>query len=159
MKKLAGALMLLVLAIGASNGAHAGGAMSFERLVSVTYARYMPLKGMDDAAILPHESLTALKKIFTDDLAAAIFEDSQCVHKTGELCALDFDILFASQDPQPRELNVTSTGAHNADVCFRDQSPARRCMQVAGIAGPGGARIRDIKYDDGVTLRSVLKLR
>lgn len=159
MKKLAGSLMLLVLAVGASNGAQAGGPISLERLVSTTYARYMPLKGMDDAAILPHESLMALKKIFTDDLAAAIFEDSQCVHKTGELCALGFDILFASQDPQPRELVVKPKGANSADVCFRDQSPAQRCMQVTGITGPGGARISDIKYDDGATLRSVLKLR
>ncbi len=158
MKQFTRSLMLMALAVCASNAAQAQ-ALTLERLVSTTYARYIPLKGVDEIAILPHESLAALKRIFTDDLAAAIYDDSQCVHKTGKLCVLDFDILFASQDPQPRELVVKSKGADQLDVCFRDQSPAQRCMRVTGATGPDGARIMDIKYDDGATLRSLLKLR
>jgi len=158
MKLFTRSLMLMALAVYASNAAQAQ-ALTLERLVATTYARYIPLPGESETAILPHESLATLKKIFTDDLAAAIYDDSQCVLKTNALCVLDFDILFASQDPQPRELLVKTKDADQIDVCFRDQSPARRCMRVTGAAGPDGARIRDIKYDDGATLRSLLKLR
>lgn len=158
MSLLTRSLLFLALTIGSAPGALAQ-AGSLERLVATTYARYMPLKGVDDMAILPHESLAALKKIFADDLAAAIYDDSQCVLKTNALCVLDFDILFASQDPQPRELVVKAKGPDQVDACFRDQSPAQRCMRVSGAAGVDGMRIRDILYDDGASLRSLLKLR
>jgi hypothetical protein len=139
---------------------------SLEKLVASIYKEYAwtVLFGvetrLDSAIPLSQEPQAKLKKIFTDDLAIAISTDERCAKKTRGICLLDFDILFASQDPAARDLSIKSIKEHTVEVCFIEQSDSRRCVEFVGVKEAKGVRIRDIKYKNiGSSLRAILKLK
>ncbi|WP_395010228.1 hypothetical protein [Undibacterium sp.] len=139
---------------------------SLERLVTSIYKEYAwtILFGVEprlDAAIpLSQEGIGKLRKVFTDDLAIAISKDAQCANKTREICLLDFDILFDSQDSDARDLSIRSVTEHTVEVCFLDQADLRRCFEFVGVKEKKGERIREIRYDKiGRSLRAILKLK
>lgn len=143
-------------------------ASSLQSLVAASYKEYAwtVVFGVDNTSrsftSLSQESLVKLKRIFTDELALAVFNDAQCTRKTKEICALDFDILFDSQDPDVRDLTIQSKTAQSVEVCFIEQNASRRCLELVGASanGKSGVRIYDIKYDKaGRTLRTTLKLK
>ncbi len=139
---------------------------SLEKLVASIYKEYAwtVLFGVEtklsSAIPLSQEPTAKLKTIFTDDLATAISMDERCAKKTRGICLLDFDILFASQDPAARDLSIKSIKEHAVEVCFIDQSDSRRCVEFVGVREAKGVRIRDIKYKNfGSSLRAILKLK
>ncbi len=140
--------------------------VSLEKLVASVYKEYAwtVLFGaeirLDTAIPLSQEPKAKLKRIFTDDLAIAISTDARCAKKAREICLLDFDILFASQDPAASDLSIRSITEHAVDVCFVDQSNSRRCLEFVGVKEAKGERIRDIRYGNiARSLRSIFKLK
>jgi len=108
---------------------------------------------------LARASKNELFEIFAPDLALAIWNDSQCAEKRGEICVLDFDVLFDSQDPSARDLVIEpGKQAAEAQVCFKDATDARRCLTFNGVTINGKIRIADIRYPGGQSLRQMLRL-
>jgi hypothetical protein len=119
------ALLLATLpVVRAANGMRADGD-AFERLVSTVYQRYawVAVFGIDPigAEPLANASQDELRSIFAPELANAIWSDAQCSEEQGEICRLDFDILFDAQDPSgASDLEVKFDVASNdVLVCFR----------------------------------------
>jgi len=108
---------------------------------------------------LARASRKELAEVFAPDLALAIWNDSQCAKKRGEICVLDFDVLFDSQDPTARDLVIEpGKQAAEAQVCFKDAADARRCLTFNGVTINGEIRIADIRYSGGQSLRQMLRL-
>lgn len=108
---------------------------------------------------LAKASRKELSEVFAPDLALAIWNDSRCAEKRGEICVLDFDVLFDSQDPTARDLVIEpGKQAAEAQVCFKDAADARRCLTFNGVAINGAIRIADIRYAGGQSLRQMLRL-
>jgi hypothetical protein len=150
------ALVALLLAMPAA-------AQPLFDLVRTTYVQYawVPLFGVTEAgqASLSMQPLPVLKTVFVADLAAAIDRDRRAMSRAGP-GTLDFDILFASQDPVARDLELKSDGAHAVTACFTDAASTRICLTFVGRAEQGGMRIHDIVYDNGrFTLRGQLGLK
>jgi len=100
-----------------------------------------------------------LSGIFVSDLALAIWNDAQCAEKRGEICVLDFDVLFDSQDPSARDLAIEpSKQSAEARVCFKDVTDMQRCLTFIGAATDGIIKIADIRYTGGRSLRQMLRL-
>jgi hypothetical protein len=133
-------------------------------LLSGLYQRYawVAVFSVDSPAgkvPLARASRKELSEVFAADLALAIWNDSQCAEKRGEICVLDFDVLFDSQDPSARDL-VIEPGKQVAEarVCFKDAADARRCVTFSGASINGAIRITDIRYPGGQSLRQLLRL-
>jgi hypothetical protein len=108
---------------------------------------------------LARASRKELSEVFAPDLAWAIWNDAQCAEKRGEICVLDFDVLFDSQDPSARDLVIqTDKRTTEAQVCFKDVADARRCLTFTGVTIHGETRIADIRYPRGQSLRQLLRL-
>jgi hypothetical protein len=103
-------------------------------------------------------ALPKLKRIFADDLARALRADALCAERTGGICQLGETILWGSQDPVALDLTVEATAPRTVDVCYKDQKGVQSCLTIRGVVEHGGARIREIVYSDGRTLRALLKL-
>jgi hypothetical protein len=103
-----------------------------------------------------------LKKYFTEPLANMILRDRQCARKTKDLCRLDFDPIYDSQDPDgAHQLHIEQMNlGYEVKVTF-----IRRWSSSSDIAElhfrmkktPMGWRIDDIDYGNHESLRSILQ--
>ncbi|MBK6851664.1 MAG: hypothetical protein IPG93_08630 [Burkholderiales bacterium] len=139
---------------------------SLAALVKDVYQRYAwvslsALPGKQGASRLPlkQETLGRLQEFFSHSLAAALRADSECSRKTGDICALDFDILFDSQDPVATDLAIETGRKGSVQVCFNDQANRRTCLSYIGAIENGRPRIDDVIYSDGRSLRQLLGIR
>ena len=105
------------------------------------------------------EKLSILQEFFAPDLAAALKADAQCAKKSREICSLDFDILYDSQDPSATDLVIKSMQSDRVEVCFSDQTKHRTCLEYIGDGRRKKPRIADIIYRDGRSLRMLLGLK
>lgn len=152
--------LMQMTAIAAPNADTTG----LSKLVSELYARYawvvlFSTAPPANAVPLAQTNRAELQAIFVPDLAMAIWEDSQCIEKRGEICNLDFDILFDSQDPSASELTVQgSARTYEALACFKVTGGARKCLLFVGADIDGAARVADIVYPGQRSLRQLLGL-
>ena len=106
------------------------------------------------------QSREVLGKYFDDELVRLFLKESACVAKNpGELCKLEFNPIFASQDPAASELSITSANPRRVDVQFEYPSDHSkiRLSYVMGLT-PKGWRIVDIKYSDSdASLKDLLR--
>lgn len=137
-----------------------------QRLVTSVYKEYAwtiifaPEQPVSPSVSLTQERLGKLRRVFADDLAQAIFDDAQCVRKTSEVCLLDFDILFDSQDVDARNLIIRSKTHQLVEACFVDQTEKQRCIEFVGVRSKNGVRISDMRYDQsGRSMRTILRLQ
>jgi hypothetical protein len=137
---------------------------SLEKLVAELYASYswvavLSVPAPMGAAPLAQASHKELHSIFVPDLAQAIWRDSQCALKRREICSLDFDILFDSQDPSATDLTVQSrVQGQEVVVCFSPVAGTRKCLSVIGELVDGAPRVADIRYPAHRSLRELLGL-
>lgn len=137
---------------------------SLQALVNDVYKRYSWVsvfsaeKQGDNSLPLKQEAFEKLVEFFSHDLAAALRVDAECSKKTGDICALDFDILFDSQDPGATDLVVAQVQKERVQVCFNDQAKRWTCVSYVGVVESGLPRIHDIIYGDGRSLRQLLRL-
>jgi hypothetical protein len=108
---------------------------------------------------LADQPRSVLEQYFDQTLSSLIARDADCAAKTREICKLDFDPIFASQDPSAADLVITSLKRDKVRVEYThpsSQEKIRLDYQVAKIAGQW--RITDITYPSlgGPSLRSLL---
>jgi hypothetical protein len=140
----------------------AAAASTPEQVVEAIYASASANAGGDARTPLTDDTLRV--RWFAADLAAALKRDQDTAVARGEVGALDFDPISASQDPSYEGLTVTagpaSTDRAQVAAAFRtvDGQPVRLeytltqdqgAWRVAEIAKPGA---------DGWSLRQILAL-
>jgi hypothetical protein len=108
---------------------------------------------------LAHQPSSVLGQYFDQTLSSLIARDADCAAKTREICKLDFDPIFASQDPSAADLVIKSLKPDKVRVEYSypsSQEKIRLDYKVAEIAGKW--RITDITYLSlgGTSLRSIL---
>lgn len=158
-------LLLNSLSFGmaALTSAAVAGDDTLTSLVSKIYERYawvavFSADAENTRRPLQQEALSTLREFFATDLADAVEQDWQCVHRTHEICRLDFDILFDSQDPAATDLTIKAKRQGLVEVCFKGFSRETKCLLYIGRQMQGKMRIEDIKYDSERSLRTLLGL-
>ncbi|MDB5963465.1 MAG: hypothetical protein JWP59_4759 [Massilia sp.] len=107
---------------------------------------------------LAQQPVRMLSQYFDPVLAKMIAEDAACQHRTQAFCKLDFDILFASQDPRIVDLSIAAGRANTVDVKFKDPVTDKETLIIYTVArGTNGWRINDVAYqtDGQRSLRKV----
>ena len=105
------------------------------------------------------QSIRDLQRYLEPGLAALLRADRACVSRSKEFCKLDFDPIWASQDPGATELKIKA-GAKNGvvEVSFVHPGSGQRIqLQYEVARTAAGPRIYDIRYEDGSTLRAILQ--
>jgi len=100
-----------------------------------------------------------LNDFFVQDLASAIKADSDCANTSGEICAIDFDILFDSQDSEASDLVFNKQSRDRVEVCFKNGSAGKACVIHVGCVENSAHKIFDLIYQDGRSLRQLLGLQ
>lgn len=131
--------------------------------VAALYKNFAWQAFSDDSKIfgdgLSDQSGSTLKKYFDAHLATLIAGDAACKQRTGELCKIDFDILFHSQDPRIADLTITASGDHTVAVRFSDPvTAAETLIRYTMRRQSDGWRIYDVVYEGNAhrSLRSML---
>jgi hypothetical protein len=92
-------------------------------------------------------SKTKLENYFAPKLANLLVEDSACAIKNHEICKLDFDLLFDSQDPRVTDLTVERLAPGRVQVQFNDPVTDKKTLIEFRLALVSGKwRIIDILY-------------
>jgi hypothetical protein len=154
----------LVMAILLCSAMPAVGASSIDlvRLVERAYRDYawVAIFGVvveSDMKPLASEQVSVLRQYFTSDLVKAISEDQKLAESSGGVGSIDFDILFDSQDPSASDLTIEADGPYVVLACFK-QLGRKKCVTFIGSFELGSMKIRDIRYENGLSLRKLLKL-
>lgn len=108
---------------------------------------------------LAEQSAAALSQYFDVKLAKMIADDAACQRRTQAFCKLDFDILFASQDPRIVDLSIAAGAANTVNVKFKDPVTDKETLiAYTVVRGTGGWRISDVAYENagGKSLRTML---
>lgn len=100
-----------------------------------------------------------LEQYFTKELAGLILKDA--IASKGEVGALDFDPLYASQDPSITDFKIAMATRVDrkaaVDASFKDLGQARRVRFQLEQNSAGDFRIADINYPDGTTILQLLR--
>lgn len=114
----------------------------------------------------------SVNRYFSKELAALINKDVAAVKKTGDIGAIDFDILYFSQDPQIKDLKISKAaiggvskrvddepiaGLATIEVTYKDNGQASRTGFQFGQNDAKEWKIDDIHYNDGSSLKSLLE--
>ena len=101
-----------------------------------------------------------LERYFVEDLAALVLMDRECARRTKEICKLDFDPLFASNDPGASDLKVSWVAQSGlVHVTFKYPGNGQRIeLDYKVVKSKRGWRVSDIIYKDRHTLRGLLSV-
>jgi hypothetical protein len=103
-------------------------------------------------------SRALLDKYFASELANLLWEEARS--SRGEVGALEADPLFNAQDTRVKNFSVqegtVGTGPTEVAVSFENFREKHKIMFLMIPEGTGG-RITDIAYDDGRSLREILR--
>jgi len=110
------------------------------------------------------KSRVLVDRYFVKDLADLIWKDAGA--PKDEIAAIDFDPLFASQDPQITDFKINKSGFArgakftHADkgsvvVTFKDASKNRRIVYAFTQDQAKAWKIYDIRYPDNSSLREI----
>ena len=96
---------------------------------------------------LTQQDSSILRRYFDQELASLLVKDNNCATKTGEICNLDFDPIFASQDPAAIDLTIRSTPKDIVAVEFTYPSSGEKVrLEYRMAREENGWRIDDIRY-------------
>lgn len=111
---------------------------------------------------LPDQHRVVLRRYFDPVLASLIVSNRRCVEDSGEICNLDFDPIFASQDPGAMDLSIDARPGDIVAVEFTYPGNGQRVrLDYHLIKSNGAWRIADIRYLDwsGASLKQMLSDR
>lgn len=109
-----------------------------------------PLQQQDEAA---------LRQYFDPTLAALIVQDRECVRRRAEVCNMDFDPLFGSQDATVSDFTIQRESAGRIAVAFTSPSSGEKAKLLFHMEQSGAVwRINDVVYQDlrDASLRTLL---
>lgn len=124
------------------------------QLLQNMYKTYPATGSLKDKSILEANS-KQLEKYFDSNLSRLLTRDIQCAKKNQGICKLDFDPIYASQDPEIKNIKMTDNQS-TIDVSlfyFGQNCP----IKIIYFFDKKEGKIHDIKYPDGTTLLKVLK--
>lgn len=108
---------------------------------------------------LASESSTVLRRYFYPELVALFIKEQVCLKQhPGELCNLEFDPLFASQDSSASDLHIKTgpDGAVYVTFKYPSTNQSTRIKFICGMTA-NGPRIKDIVYiSSGISLMQIL---
>lgn len=148
----------------AAPGAAAPSARSAEVAVVAALYKAFSWQAISDADRLFGKQLTqqeeaVLRRYFAPELASLLVEDRRCIDRSGEVCNLDFDPIFASQDLGVADLSIASTGRGIVTVQFTYPSNGEKSRLEYHMLKLGKDwRIDDIRYRgwDNASLKQLL---
>jgi hypothetical protein len=98
--------------------------------------------------VLANQKKAVLERYFSPDLAALLLQDAACQAKTREICNLDFDPIFASQDPSVTDLEIGDAKSNTVPVEFKSPASNDAVRVNFKMTMVGGAwKISDITYN------------
>lgn len=101
-----------------------------------------------------------LNKYFDDELSRLIALDNKCLQKNlGQVCKLNFDIIFASQDPKACDLRINYSKNGNIQVLYSYPSTSEKIILEYKIEHKkNGWKIVDILYKNNInkSLKDIL---
>lgn len=99
-----------------------------------------------------------LSKYFSKSLVDLIRKDNICMARTGGICNLDFDPIYASQDSEATDIKISEPDKNNrVKVQFRYPSTHQLIkIQYKMVRTNLGWRINDVCYSTGSCLRKLL---
>lgn len=96
---------------------------------------------------LVQQEATVLRRYFDAALTASIIEDRRCIEKSAEICNLDFDPIFATQDPGATDFSIHPKSDGVVAVEFTYPSSRERIrLEYRMVQTEGTWRIADIWY-------------
>lgn len=111
-----------------------------------------------EGASLIEQPREVLGRYFSAELVSLILKDRACTQKTHEICRLDFDPIFASQDPGAAELKISpadNSGIVHVQFLYpSNHEQVKLAFKVVKTAS--GWRINDIVYKDSLSLLRLL---
>lgn len=145
-------------------GAAAPSAQSAEVAVVAALYKAFSWQALSDADELFGKPLTqqeeaVLRRYFAPELASLLVEDRHCIDRSGEVCNLDFDPMFASQDLGIADLSIAATGRGLVTVEFTYPSNGKKNQLEYRMVKRGKDwRIDDIRYRgwDNTSLKHLL---
>ncbi|AXM21387.1 DUF3828 domain-containing protein [Xanthomonas oryzae pv. oryzae] len=107
------------------------------------------------------QKLPVLQKYFDYRLAALLEKDNECNSRGGRTCNLDFDPIFASQDPAVYDLRVGNLKNNESiDVEFKYPENHERILVKYVVVNSGsGWRVKDICYQHKSCLSTILSVK
>ncbi|MBI4595807.1 MAG: hypothetical protein HY730_05435 [Candidatus Tectomicrobia bacterium] len=101
-----------------------------------------------------------LSLYFSDELVSLILKDRECVREKHELCNLDFNPIFVSQDPAATDLEISPADqSSTVHVQFIYPSNMKRIeLDFKVERTTRGWRISDIVYKEFLPLRKILSM-
>ena len=162
------ALLAALLLFLCSNAATAASPMPTERLINGLYKEFgcpgpsvsapkCDTPEADRRKAVVEQSRAVLGKYFEASLVTLLVKERQCVTRTQEICNLDFDLLYASQDPDATDLSIKTAATNQVIVSFRYPSSGER-ITIQYLLAPTrkGPRITDVIYPNKTSLRKLL---
>ena len=108
---------------------------------------------------LLQEEVSVLRRYFDQELTSLLVKDRKCIAQTGEICNLDFDPIFASQDPAAADLTIRPAPNNMVEVEFIYPSNGEKVrLEYRMVKNQAGWRISDIRYPglSDATLKQLL---
>lgn len=108
---------------------------------------------------LSQQDGSVLRRYFDQELTSLLVKDRHCAATSGGICNLDFDPIFASQDPAAADLSMRPMPNEMVTVEFTYPSSGEKVRLEYHLAkSAGGWRIRDIRYPgmSGASLKRLL---
>lgn len=125
---------------------------SAEDIVKKLYHDYAwQALGLDlDEPTITGQSLPELENYFSSAIAKLIVEDGECSERTEDICRLDFNIIFASQDSAAFEMQVfPKNNKDEIKVQFKYPSNHEVIKLTYKMTKTNkGWRIKDIYYEN-----------
>lgn len=122
-------------------------------LLQGMYKSYPASGSLQDKSILEANS-KQLEKYFDSNLSRLLSKDIQCSKKQG-MCKLDFDPIYASQDPEIKSIKMIDNQIDIDVLLF--YIGQKNPIKVTYIFDTKEKKIHDVRYQDGMTLLKILK--
>lgn len=108
--------------------------------------------GLDlDIPTVSGQTMSELERYFDSAISKLIVEDGECSERTEDVCRLDFNIIFDSQDAAAYEIKISQINTKDEiRVSFKYPSNRKAIKLVYKMVRTNkGWRIKDIYYESG----------
>ncbi|MES2673322.1 MAG: hypothetical protein V4660_03740 [Pseudomonadota bacterium] len=107
-----------------------------------------------------HQPVNILRKYFTEELADLIKNDYECAEKEKEICNLNFDIIFNSQDASILSISIDKQQSKNNIVVVKfnefEEESMRYSISYEVQNTKEGFKISNIIYSKSKDLKKLL---